>query len=458
MTSEKKICDSCNAIADSDAKFCRECGTALPPNPTNSSALLAQAKIALARADYKGVLRACAAAKLLDPNNAEVSQIMAVAHAALDVIRDQKPGERNAAHVQDSNPHRNKSNTRKRLHWGRGVVIAVVMIIVLGIINGLDDDETSSTSSSNNSSTNQQSDRTDSNQSAVTHKSKIAFSYVENHNKLPQIYVMDADGSNRTRLTNNSAKDENPSWSPDGTKIAFQSNRFSRSDQPVDLSNLPSSIYVMDADGSNQIRLTDRAGWDASPSWSPDGSKIAFESNRGDSNNSRIFVMNSDGSNHINLTDGMEPSWSPDGSKIAFNWYVNVGGNKERSDIFVIDVDGSNQINLTTNSYSDWSPSWSPDGSKIAFEAGVAGGRDIFVMDADGSNQINLTYTGSEGIPDASHAHSPSWSPDGSKIAFEVKHGFKEIYVMDADGSNPTRLTNNGNWKDDRTPSWAPAR
>ena len=105
MTSEKKVCGSCNAIDDSDAEFCRECGTALPPLPTDSSELLAQAKIALARADYKGVLRACAAAKLLDPNNAKVSQIMAAAHAALDVLRDQKPGEGNAAHVQDSNSH-----------------------------------------------------------------------------------------------------------------------------------------------------------------------------------------------------------------------------------------------------------------------------------------------------------------------------------------------------------------
>jgi ribosomal protein L40E len=179
MTSEKKVCGSCNAIDDSDAEFCRECGTALPPLPTNSSELLAQAKIALARADYKGVLRACAAAKLLDPNNAEVSQIMAAAHAALDVLRgqkpgegnaaldvlrDQKPGEGNAANVQDSNSYRNKSNTRKLFNfivvWG---AIGMIVITVFAIINALDDDETSSTSSSNNSSTNQQSDRTGSN-------------------------------------------------------------------------------------------------------------------------------------------------------------------------------------------------------------------------------------------------------------------------------------------------------
>ena len=169
MTSEKKVCGSCNAIADSDAEFCRECGTALPPIPTDSSELLAQAKIALARADYKGVLRACAAAKLLDPNNAEVSQIMAAAHAALDVLRGQKPGEGNAANVEDSNSYRNKSNTRKPFHcdWGfweyTGAAIAVIVIIVFAIINAPDDDETSSTSSSNNSSTNQQSDRTGSN-------------------------------------------------------------------------------------------------------------------------------------------------------------------------------------------------------------------------------------------------------------------------------------------------------
>ncbi len=133
MSSEKKVCDSCNAVAHSDAEFCRECGTALPSIPTNSSELLARAKIALARADYKDVLRACAAAKLLDPDNAEVSQIMAAAHTALDVLRDEKPGEGNAAHVQGSNPHRNKSKTRKRLHWGRWALIISLLIVVVAV-------------------------------------------------------------------------------------------------------------------------------------------------------------------------------------------------------------------------------------------------------------------------------------------------------------------------------------
>ena len=133
MSSEKKVCDSCNVIADSDAKFCQECGTALPLIPTNSSELLVQAKISLGRADYKDVLRACAAAKLLDPDNGEVSQIMAAAHTALDVLRDEKPGEGNAAHVRGSNPHRNKSNTRKRLHWGRWAVIVSLLIVVVAV-------------------------------------------------------------------------------------------------------------------------------------------------------------------------------------------------------------------------------------------------------------------------------------------------------------------------------------
>ena len=176
MSSEKKVCDSCNAIADSDAKFCQECGTALPPIPTNSSELLAQAKIALARADFKGALRACAAAKLLDPNNAKVSQIMATAHAALDVLRDQEPGEGSAAHVQDSNSHLSdepdeQDDVMSAILSGRKysrrkwkcelatllialvVIIVVVPLLVLDAINGgLEDDGIGSSSNVNTSS------------------------------------------------------------------------------------------------------------------------------------------------------------------------------------------------------------------------------------------------------------------------------------------------------------------
>ena len=116
-----------------------------------------------------------------------------------------------------------------------------------------------------------------------------------------------------TQLTSNSGEDSTPAWSPDGSKIAFTS--------AIDGYN---EIYVMNADGSNIIQLTDNSDWDdVSPAWSPDGSKIAFMSDRDrDDDIFEIYVMNADGSNVIQLTNNSDqdgfPAWSPDGSKIAF--------------------------------------------------------------------------------------------------------------------------------------------
>ena len=125
----------------------------------------------------------------------------------------------------------------------------------------------------------------------------------------PEIYTMEADGSNVQRLTNNPAPDFSPKWSPDGSRIAFGSVR----DNNVD-------IYVMNADGSNQTRLTNNPGSDSSPEWSPDGTRIVFESIR--DGNSEIYVINADGSNQTRLTNNPgtdeSPEWSPDGTRIVF--------------------------------------------------------------------------------------------------------------------------------------------
>ncbi|MBA7571631.1 Tol-Pal system protein TolB [subsurface metagenome] len=256
--------------------------------------------------------------------------------------------------------------------------------------------------------------------SPIAVDSKIAFSALRGNQM--EVYVMNADGSRQTRLTNNEADDYLLSWSLDGSKIAFSSDRDGDWE-----------IYVMNADGSNQVNLTNNPANEMYPAWSPDGSKILFASSR--DGNSEIYVMDTDGSNQTRLTNNMAndtfQSWSPDGSKIAFS--SNRDGNWE---IYAMDADGSNQTRLTSNGAEDDFPSWSPDGSKIAFSSDRDGDREIYVMDADGSNQTRLT---SNKVGD----NSPVWSPDGSEIAFVT---FREgdvarIYIMNANGSNQRGFT-----------------
>lgn len=203
------------------------------------------------------------------------------------------------------------------------------------------------------------------------------------------------------RLTNNLASDTFGVWSPDGSKIAFVSNRDGKAE-----------IYLMDADGNNVGRLTNNSADDSTPAWSPDGSRIAFQTNR--DGNEEIYVMNADGSNQKRLTwdpsTDSAPAWSPDGKKIAF---ASNRGNRNpyNFDIWVMAADGNNQTRITTDSEYDAEPAWSPDGKQIAFITGRDGNFEIYVMNADGSHQINLTQNQRA---DA----GPSWSHDGSRIAF----------------------------------------
>ena len=125
-------------------------------------------------------------------------------------------------------------------------------------------------------------------ESSSSNESKIAFTSDRDGNY--EIYVMNADGSNQTRMTNHYDVDLLPSWSPDGSKIAFTSYRDGNAE-----------IYVMNADGSNQTRMTNNDTTDLNPSWSPDGSKITFSSDR--DGNTEIYVMNADGSNQTRMTN-----------------------------------------------------------------------------------------------------------------------------------------------------------
>ncbi len=265
-----------------------------------------------------------------------------------------------------------------------------------------------------------------------------------------EIYVMDTDGKNQRRLTNNRHDDRYPSWSPDGKRIVFSSKRDGNFE-----------IYVMDADGGKPKNLTKNPNDDRYPSWSPDGESIAFASWDGIVKNFvstfDIYVMGTDGGNPQNLTnnrhDDRYPSWSPDGERIVFSsardgHFTNDLGITH--EIYVMDADGGNQQRLIENRQNDWSPVWSPDGERIAFASDRRGdfeNFDIYVMDADGGNPRNLTNNHRDDW-------SPVWSPDGERIAFSSnRDGDFDIYVMDADGGNPRNLTNN-NRQDDVGPAW----
>jgi hypothetical protein len=167
---------------------------------------------------------------------------------------------------------------------------------------------------------------------------------------------------------------------------------------------------------------------DSSPSWSPDGTHIAFVSDR--DGNDEIYVMNADGSGQTNLTHNVardySPAWSPDGAHIAFVSYRD--GNDE---IYVMNADGSDVNRLTATTTNADYPAWSPDGTRIAFRRDYG---EIYVMNADGSGQTNLTHNTSGGTID-----TPSWSPDGARIAFRGDNG--EICVMDRDGTNVRNLS-----------------
>lgn len=258
-----------------------------------------------------------------------------------------------------------------------------------------------------------------------------------------EIYTMLPDGSHQRRITFNEFDDDSPAWSPDGSQIAFISNR----DDPDPLGCAQDcfyQLYMIKPDGSDEYKLITTEFSTTHPDWHPDGTKLSFDTEtnlQGD-----IYVVNADGSGLLLLIeDGFWADWSPDGTQIVF--CSNREGNVE---IYVADADGSNQRRLTENRSLEYFPAWSPDGRQIAFARLEA--RQIFVMDTDGTNEQQLTYQ--------RNAENPSWSPDGDYIAYQTSQdGNFEIYLVNVEDAlrlknNATFLRLTDNLAGDLWPAW----
>ncbi len=268
-----------------------------------------------------------------------------------------------------------------------------------------------------------------------------------------QIYMINADGSGKLRVTVGIKGGYEPNWSPDGNRIIFQYSGLKIADIAAGgISRIPLSVVSNNLPNEYLVK----------PAWSPDGEWIAFLNENGTRGD--IYLIRPDGTGMVRLTDSNDISrdgnlvWSPDGKQLAYSAYRT--GNIE---IYVMDVEVALQGGAASQQMTDSLPpvrnlvtSWSPDGSRLAFSSDRDGNTELYLMNVDGSNIVRLTNNPASDT-------EPDWSPDGKLIAFSSnRDGNVEIYVLDvemaiqnADDASVRRLTNHPG--DDMGPVWMPA-
>ena len=244
--------------------------------------------------------------------------------------------------------------------------------------------------------------------------SKIAF--ISNQADDFDIWTMHEDGSDRIRLTELKGTENWPRWAPDGSRITFVGESWDTE------GHKSIEILIMNSDGENIKNLTcneehevqpnaehthsHAVRWDSCPTFSPDGKKILFASNRDDATKPILYIMNTDGNDQKKFgwpfeIDGTEADWSPITNKIVF-----CRGSAAKGEIWVMDGNSPFPLltakKITDNSYNNCDPTWSPDGTQIAFVSDTYGSDDIFIMNADGTNVRRLTY-------EKSNERHPSW-------------------------------------------------
>jgi TolB protein len=246
------------------------------------------------------------------------------------------------------------------------------------------------------------------------------------------VFVMNADGSNLKKISGDAKHAFSPAWSPAGKRVFFG----------VDTEDgKESNIFSVRRDGSDLSQLTKNVGQNTVPSVSPDGKKIAFMSKR-NGEKYQIYVMNTNGSDVRKLTTGggvsfCNPIWSRDGKRIVY--YTDKGDRRDQ--VWIMNSDGSNKTLLTKGTGHNIFPSFSPDGKRIIFarrdekdaEKSYADASYLFVMNTDGSNLTRLSDI---------NGFYARFSPDGKRLAFIAgKFPTNAIYIANADGSNVTKLT-----------------